>query len=64
MEIYQSLYVNFQKRVEGERTNMICITKDVGECEGFVHSKQIEIRPYCGGILVNFLWLFFDYSVS
>ena len=80
MEIYQSLYVDFQKRMEGERTNLICITKDIGECGGFVHSKQMEIRLYCGGILVvqvcselavfisplvqNFLWLLCDYSVS
>ena len=43
MEIYQSLYVNFQKRVEGGRTNLICISKDVGEYEDYVHSKQMEI---------------------
>ena len=80
MEIYQALYVYFQKRVEGERTNLICISKDDGECEGFVHSKQMEIRQYCGGILVvqvcsalavfisllvlTILWLLCDYSVS
>ena len=80
VEIYQSLYVNFQKRVEMERTNLISVTKDVGECDGFVHSKQIEIRLYCGSFLVvqmcsalatfisllvhTFLWLLCDYSVS
>ena len=49
---YRSLYVKFQKRVEGERTNLISVTKDVGECDGFVHSKQMEIRLYCGSFLV------------
>ena len=79
MEIYQSLYINFQKRVEVERTNLICITKDVGECDGFVRSKQMEIRLYCCGFLVvqvcsalavfisplvqTFLWLLCDYSL-
>ena len=52
MEIYQSLYVNFQKRVEGERTNLISVTKDVGEYESFVHSKLMKFRLYFGGILV------------
>ena len=43
MEIYQSLNVYFQKRVEGERLNLISVTKDVCECDDYVHSKQMEI---------------------
>ena len=38
--------------MEGERPNLISVTKDVGECEYYVHSKQMEIRLYCCGILV------------
>ena len=80
MQIYQALYADFQKQVDGERTYLICISKDVCKCDGFAHSKQMEIRLYCGGILVvqvcsalavfislkvqTILWWLCDYSVS
>ena len=65
----------FPEEVEGGRANLI--TKDVGECDDFVHSKQMEIRLYWGVIqgcsviavslsllVQTFVWLLFNYSVS